>query len=391
MPWLATACVAFAPAAHAEVTVYGAVDATFDSVKSTVSANPGGSASVSRVNSNSSLVGFKGREDLGNGVASVWQIESGVGVDSGGGTLGTRDTFVGLAAPWGTVTLGRLTGPARALGGLMDINRGATGIAANTALLGKLGNLPLGDPFTKPFASLVPAAAGEGVTQQQIGPFDNRWKNAIAYQSPAWNGLSAAALIGMVETGVGDPATDHRAKGYDLGLRYDMGAALFAATYTVLDTGASDSAPTGYSAFKKLSDWRVAAIYRLGGQSRVGFLYEEVSGDFTANAAGGFAGRELTQPVWYLSGVWDVGIGRVIGQYGQARKMRGLPDADGSGANHVAVGYEHDLSKRTLLKALYSRIDNGRNAAFDYGIGSVGGVGQDASVRGVSLGIRHQF
>ena len=46
----------------------------------------------------------------------------------------------GLAGGFGTVVLGNLTGPTRALGGAVDVNVGATGIGANSALLGKLGN-----------------------------------------------------------------------------------------------------------------------------------------------------------------------------------------------------------------------------------------------------------
>jgi hypothetical protein len=52
----------------------------------------------------------------------------------------TRDSFVGVAGGFGTVVLGNLTGPTRALGGAVDVNSGATGIGANSALLGKLGN-----------------------------------------------------------------------------------------------------------------------------------------------------------------------------------------------------------------------------------------------------------
>ena len=129
--------------AQANVTVYGVADASFDVVKvsNAVTSDLG---NMTRVSTNSSLIGFKGAEALGNGLTAVFQYESGVGFDNSGssyGLLGTqRDSYVGVAGSFGTVVLGNLTGPTRALGGAVDVNVGATGIGANSALLGKLGN-----------------------------------------------------------------------------------------------------------------------------------------------------------------------------------------------------------------------------------------------------------
>jgi hypothetical protein len=95
---------------------------------------------TTRVSTNSSYIGFKGAEALGNGLTAVFQFESGVGFDNAGTLGATRDSFVGVAGGFGTVVLGNLTGPTRALGGAVDVNSGATGIGANSALLGKLGN-----------------------------------------------------------------------------------------------------------------------------------------------------------------------------------------------------------------------------------------------------------
>ena len=62
---------------------------------------------TTRVTSNSSLIGFQGAEDLGNGLKAIWQVESGLAIDTGGGNFGTRDTFIGLTSPsMGTLQLG---------------------------------------------------------------------------------------------------------------------------------------------------------------------------------------------------------------------------------------------------------------------------------------------
>src|SRR5512143_4270427 len=53
------------------------------------------------ISSNASRIGFKGTEDLGGGLAAIWQVETGFNADgqtSGGssGAWATRNTFVGL-------------------------------------------------------------------------------------------------------------------------------------------------------------------------------------------------------------------------------------------------------------------------------------------------------
>jgi predicted porin len=72
-----------------------------------------------RIYDNSSRVGLRGTEDLGNGLKAIFQIETGVNVDngsntgqSGGGNANTgfwasRDSFVGLDSNFGRLTFGR--------------------------------------------------------------------------------------------------------------------------------------------------------------------------------------------------------------------------------------------------------------------------------------------
>src|SRR6185369_12889524 len=57
---------------------------------------PGYGHSVSE-NSLSSRLGIKGREALTDDLAATYVIETGIGADTGGGSLGNRETSVGLA------------------------------------------------------------------------------------------------------------------------------------------------------------------------------------------------------------------------------------------------------------------------------------------------------
>lgn len=91
------------------------------------------------------------------------------------------------------VQAGLISPPTRVLAGTLDVNQGNTGIGMSGALLGKLVNTLLTDPLLKTFSSANPAD-GNGNTLVRTGPFDTRCKNALAYTSPTWNGLTVSAM-----------------------------------------------------------------------------------------------------------------------------------------------------------------------------------------------------
>jgi len=93
--------------------------------------------------------------------------------------------------------------------------------------------------------------------------------------------------------------------------------------------------------------------------------------------------------------------GKLIGQYYRANDLSG---SIGNGANSLAdtgaqfinVGYEHSLSKRTLLKLIYARISNDENAGawnggYDFGKNGTGFGGADRKISGIQAGLRHSF
>jgi predicted porin len=120
---LAIASVLAAPAAFAQssnVQLYGRAVLGIDTYSAEGATNPATDyQSRVRVFDNSSRVGLRGTEDLGNGLKAIFQIESGVAVDSGQtqgaggvgnvskGTWASRDSFVGLDSGFGRLTFGR--------------------------------------------------------------------------------------------------------------------------------------------------------------------------------------------------------------------------------------------------------------------------------------------
>jgi predicted porin len=110
---VALAGTLFAGAAQAQgsVMVYGIVDSA---VAYTTHANANGNSVIKMPSLTGSLpsrIGFKGIEDLGDGLQALFVLESGFAPDTGGMGQGNRifgrQSFVGLKGGWGQVMLGR--------------------------------------------------------------------------------------------------------------------------------------------------------------------------------------------------------------------------------------------------------------------------------------------
>lgn len=99
------------PPAGNSVSIYGLLDTGIEHLSTT----SGSHQAVTRMPGLSgtfpSRVGFRGREELGGGLAAIYTFESGFGVDSGvsnqGSRLFGRQAWVGMTGPWGAVMLGR--------------------------------------------------------------------------------------------------------------------------------------------------------------------------------------------------------------------------------------------------------------------------------------------
>lgn len=365
--------------AQSNVTVYGVADATFDVASATGANNSNANlGSFTRINSNSSYIGFKGTEALGNGLNAVFQIESNVFMDGGNNnanqnnnTFGaTRDSFVGLSGGFGTVVAGILTGPTRALGAAIDLNAGATGPGANSSLIGKIA----------------------GVTTGGAGVFDTRFKNAIAYVSPNFSGLTATVAYVSGENKSLDNALVNdkmNTRGYDLGLVYNNGPIFAGLTYGKVDNQLDASRTTAMQDTIRIV--RLAGAYTFNGGHKITALWEQNKAENVQINSN----TDAKQSTWGIGGKFMVtSNGGLIAQYYQAQDLSGNSRANNSdsGARLYEIGYEHSLSKRTILKAAYARIDNKNNANFDFNVGAVGGgfaAGANPSV--FSAGMRHSF
>lgn len=109
---LCTAALALAGTAQAQnVTIYGLLDAAVEHISHVGAGGDGLTRMPTTTGTLPSRLGFRGSEDLGNGLSAQFTIEMGIAPDTGGlnqgGRAWGRQAFVGLTGPWGTVSLGR--------------------------------------------------------------------------------------------------------------------------------------------------------------------------------------------------------------------------------------------------------------------------------------------
>jgi predicted porin len=356
---LALACCASlasaqTPTAGAAV-IYGRINTGLE--RTDISGSPTDRA-MTRLSNYRSVVGFRGEEALGGGLKAVWQIEGGFALDTGVGSIASRNTHIGLAGSFGTLFLGVWTLP---------YTSATSGF----------------DPFYPTTAGYM-AIMGNGsasTTDNVIdtSSFDRRQRNQIQYWSPVWSGLSARIAYGFNEETVAD--TGAKPSLFSASVSFDAGGLTLTAAHERHHE--YQAASTTDTASK------LGAAYRFGAARLAGVVerleYETATGSLERNA-------------WYVSGTYRLGSGSFRIGYARAADGKGsaaetigfFSSGSNTGASQVTVGYEHELSKRTALFAFYSRIDNDSAAIHDFAINELGAAaGERPSV--FSLGMRHSF
>jgi predicted porin len=324
---LAIAAVTTAPAAFAQsnVTVYGLVDVGYMHQD----VGTGGKNSISNeTGSGASHLGFKGTEDLGNGMKADFQLEMQLVVDSGalGGTV-FRQSWVGLGGGFGHVTLGRDYSP--------------------TFLAAYRGE-PCGWCGMGSYAGLT----GQGL----------RNSNMIKYDSPNFGGFSFALAHSAGEQ-VGSSVGNTN----EGGVYYAGGPVNVAYAYrevknsaTVTQKGQYLGANVGFG---------IAKIYALLGTEKTNT-------------------SSVNQRYYGLGLGLNLGGGNLNFTYMKLKDKT----ASNKDTNFGAVAYFYPLSKRTQVYAQYAQVNNDSAATNNVYVGSDGltpAAGQDPKM--YTVGLRHSF
>lgn len=337
--------------AHADsgVVFYGRINATFENVK----AEQGPAHNV--VNDNASRIGFRGTEELGGGMAALFQVESRIRVDGSDSTsLASRDSFVGLRMPQGTLRLGRTLGPAYyALYDYISMHNHDSGYSAD--------------------ALLSPAVSGNSTAA------GGRMNNTVWYTSPTIAGFTFEAdyaLLDEAPVTTGTKRTPHH-----LGLvgSYDQGPLHAAITYV---SAQNTKDLDGSDAVRLNNDRAITAggSYNFG-PLVLGALFERSRRDTLTDT--------ISRNYYRVALMAPVGAHEFHLNVGVAGDYSGTHDTAGK---QYTVAYNYNLSKRSKLYAYYTRIDNDRAQTVGGG-GAYSFLGTAAGLdnRSIAAGIRHNF
>jgi predicted porin len=321
---LAVAAAVAAPmAASADATVYGKMHFDF------VSQDDGADSGLF-VDSNDSRLGFKGSEDLGNGLSALYQIE--MDLDAGGtGAValqnGLRNTYIGLAGGWGAVIVGKHDTPYKITGRKLDL---------------------FGD--TKGDFRQVSNAFGH----------EARLDNVVAYKLPTMGGFNLLAAYVTPD--------DTTAKTEAYSINADWSNDMFWVGAAMTDTG-EDLLANGSN-----SNWRIAGQFKMAG-FKVNAMYDSQEQDTNNETNEGYV----------LGLAWSTGAHTIKGQYAAYER-----DSDVQQAEDLAtysLGYDYAFSKKTTAYVLYTAqdTDNGGGTLWN----GVTGVGsEDPSAFGVGMVVK---
>jgi predicted porin len=324
-------------AAQSSLTLYGVVDLGVRYVKN-------GDASVKSLSANgnnTSRLGVRGIEDLGDGLTAGFQLESGLSPDTGASSDATRF--------W---------------------NRRST-----VSLLGSWGELRLGRDYTVTYLGYEDYDVWSDIGISSVGKFDSslgtardtavRSDNQIVYFTPSLGGFYGRLAVAPGEGVVGKKYVAERA-GYAAG-PVDMSVSY----------GLTSVAPlAGDDKFKTFD---VAASYDFG--------IAKLSSYFSQSK---FAHQKVANT--YVGGQVPLGQGLVRVSYLNSNSSgttgTGL-SIDANDAHQFALGYLYNLSKRTAVYSNVVRVTNKGASSIAVDKNPTPLAGQDST--GIDLGLRHSF
>jgi predicted porin len=394
---VAVAGVLVAPTAFAQssnVQLYGRAVLGLDYYKAEGGTNAANNLDGRlRVFDNSSRVGLRGSEDLGNGLKAIFQIETGVNIDNGSNTgqggqanassgfWATRDSFVGIDSNFGRLTFGRQSIYwANGVNAQFAANYINTEIPwTNGTALGRINSGALG--------SATPA----------------RISNTVQYTTPTFAGINGTLSY--------SPGAQEAVQG--TGTNVDPNGRIWGATvrgewgpfYAQVDYAdvQGNSSTVGLPRLDG-SAWKVGGSWGYMPGARVGIIWVRSEAN---NAVGLTTGDKVNQDGWTLNWEHTFGNFQVMAQFGFTNDIKscngdpGTVSCSDSSSTGYMIGGRYFLSKRTWLFASYNRVNNDSNQFADYTGGAqtstnlpVGGgaaypYGADPQI--MAVGIFHQF
>jgi predicted porin len=353
----------FAGVAQAQtaVQIYGTIDV--DMVKRTDQTLAIGKRA-------SNTLGFKGTEDLGNGLKALFQIEMRYEPDTGTVENNTRPLFqgqtrVGLQGDFGMVRLGRGLTPFQEIIGSFEPWHGLpspAGFYTDIQIAG-FNSTPLDA------GSIVNGAVTSG------GASNNRVSNAVFYNSPVVSGFQVNASWATKETTNG-PALNGVGAGsasYAAGAEGSAHPISLAATYN----NGPAAAMLAYERNAVESKiWSIAGSFAVTPELKLMGSYSHQDQEHTNTLRPTIKGAVVGL-------TYAMGPGKVLAGFGVKQQEENFFQHD-LFTRQYSLGYEYSLSKRTYLYIDASRKKN----IFSQSTGVLAGT---PTVNHYDVGVNHSF
>lgn len=338
-------------AAHAQssVTLYGIVDSGIQYASKVVSASgddAGSAFSFTNGGAGPSLLGVKGHEELGGGLATNFDLESGISTANGGygtsnGNFWGRRAWVGISGPFGEVRLGEQASPFF---------------------------LTMSDSDPRDFSEF---ASGIVIYADNVVFTGGVNSNAITYNSPKVAGFEASLMFAP-----GGVAENFQSgQQWSASAKYDTGTVMVnAAMYHGNSGGASTPIPTTV----QFDGRTVGVAYRFNDLIlKASFVNYNVAGSSNKNVYSAGANYAVSPALSVNAGAW----------YSTDRNHE---------ANHsllAGIGAVYLLSTRTSLYAQGGMVsDHGSmNTGLSVTDTAILHEVQSGTSFGANLGIRHSF
>ncbi|HEZ7945101.1 TPA: porin [Neisseria meningitidis] len=327
-----------------------------------------------RISDFGSFIGFKGSEDLGDGLKAVWQLEQDVSVAGGGATQwGNRESFIGLAGEFGTLRAGRVANQFDDASQAIDPWDSNNDVASQLGIFKRHDDMPVSVRYDSPEFSGFSGSV-------QFVPAQN---SKSAYK-PAYYTKYTNNNLTLVPAVVGKPGSDV----YYAGLNYKNGG--FAGNYAfkyarhanvgrnafelfLIGSATSDEAK-GTDPLKNHQVHRLTGGYEEGGLN----LALAAQLDLSENGDKAKTKNSTTEIAATASYRFGNAVPRISYAHGFDLIERGKK-GENTSYDQIIAGVDYDFSKRT--SAIVSGAWLKRNT----------GIGNYTQINAASVGLRHKF
>jgi predicted porin len=346
---------AFAGAAHAQtaVQIYGTIDAGIQKQSNQT-------LSIGKRASNT--LGFKGTEELGNGLKALFQLEIRYEPDTGTNEIGRGAGGVPVQRP---LFQGQSRVGLQGDFGMVRLGRGLTPYQETIGAFEPFHSLPNQAGF---YTDLAVAGYNSAPLDPQ-GYSNNRWANGFWYNSPVVSGFQINTAIATKEANGGFVV----GRGTAAAPQYPVGAEAGSNPFSV--SGTYNNGPVavmlGYE--RNAVETKVMSIgasFMVTPELKLLALATQQDQDNIV-----FANPKTK--AWVLGANYTMGPGKILAGYGQKD-----PDGVTAKTKQFSLGYEYSLSKRTYVYIDASRKKNPLAAPNN---------ASTSSVNYYDLGVNHSF